>query len=892
MKKNLVPIMLCAISLSLLTNLNAYDAHATQDTEQSQPETKTTNLLGYFYKDKEFKELSFMSENAGEALTCNTEDITEFLNIETDTFQSFQWRGRIKLKESAEFMLKLIDDKQAVIKVNGTVLSTHGENKQAMKFEENQFYDLSIEYVADQPLSIKELEKKQLRLYKITDKKEQMLSNEELFPIDFSQTGNTNYATTCTSLGSADTDCDSINDEFETKGYTKIGSNIVRWEDKYAPNYPKYVSNPNDARTAGDPYTDMEKVLGYYDQSNKKETKNPLIAACPVVNVSLENLIISSNETFSNSSSLQSSNSFSNTTSNGTSAKLKVGFVDGGLDFSAHISQTYEQANTTSVDARVGEGNSSEVSASERGFLRANMHYNNIGTASVYDLKPTLSFGLGNQTINTITAQKNNQALVIKPEASYPQQGKNGINIWTSDMFNARPISLNQEQYNAIIRGTLPVSLKVNQFDGTFVKRNASGSISEKGQWSYYLPKVKAKTAAIILDDSASHTENSFIAGITQKHVAARNYADPEDLTPSLSLKEALKLAYPDEVTEKNGLLYINDTHLNESAIQSFVDENTANLMKKQLQDETGPFKDVKSLFDAKLEPGMNITLKTSLIYIGWENDSDTALEPKFEPRDLKIVMKGDGNTGNLALLTKNTSKFGFFEKDVKKLSKDTAYTFSFYVSDMKAGKLNEDCSIVLKSSKNELKKTSITITEQESKLRKNGYKRYDIDFFNEEGKELKEVEFFSKSYIRIDDIAISERASSKEELEAVFERKRKEKEALRKETIRQLPVIFSKPIFQYGGSSNHNLNSLTFENVQKKLESIKIKRIFAMITSSDGFFNHDSPVYNFDSNGNLKVNLLDYHAGKGIDTEKPYTIVLLATLDDGKAYPIYSKTS
>ncbi|PFR50700.1 hypothetical protein COK29_30600, partial [Bacillus cereus] len=76
-----------------------------------------------------------------------------------------------------------------------------------------------------------------------------------------------------------------------------------------------------------------------------------------------------------------------------------------------------------------------------------------------------------------------------------------------------------------------------------------------------------------------------------------KDYTNPEDLTPEVTVKEALKLAYPDEITEKNGLLFYDKRPIYEEVIQSYVDEYTAKQIRKQLNDKKGKLKDVKKLY-------------------------------------------------------------------------------------------------------------------------------------------------------------------------------------------------------------------------------------------------------------------------------------------------------
>lgn len=900
MKKYLMALMLCTVSLSMLNTANVSQVQA--ETEQEEPAKQKDNscLMGFYYKEKEFKNLVLMAEKTENTLDYKESEVEDLLSTEEQTFQSMRWKGRIKAKEASKSTFKITDDSNTQIKIDGKIVSNNGKDKQVVTLEKDHFYELIIEYTPEKPMSINELEKKKMMLFKLTDEKTEPVDNKELFQSAVQRSENANYAANYEEENS-DWDGDEIENEWEIHGYTAISNKIVAWKDEYSPKYTKYVSDPLKARTAGDPYTDKEKVLDHTDLSRKKEARNPMIAIRPVINVTLDSLIVTSNDTSSKSHSFQLSNSVSHTTSLGGSASVGAGLTpEGALGFSARVSGSYERGESNTVEVRNNDGKTTEISDNERALLKAGMRYNNIGTGTIYNLKPTISLGLDSSTITTIRVQENNQALSLTPEKSFPPIGDPGTVMWTGDDFNNKNISLNTKQYKALLNNNSPLKLEMNQMNGNYISKDKSNEITmEEAKWSYYIPQIDKSTAAIIIDN-ASNNENYNTGGVSQKHIAAKDYDDPEDLTPSISLYEALKLAYPDEIEDKNGLLFYQGVPLYEEAVISYLDENTKNLIERQIKADSGPFQDVHTLFDAKLEPEMNITLKTSVIYVGGEEDKNvdtpemiSGVEP-FVHQGLSVA--SPGNTGSKAVVVGRRENFKFLDKDVKKLHKDTAYTFSFYVANMDGGKLDFLNSYVqLETSSGYIEGThrNISITEQESNTRKHGYKRYDIDFFNEEGKEVTGINFSSEYDILVDDIAIVERASSDKELELMLARKKQkeaaEKEALHQEMANRLESIFAAPIIQESNSHQGRWDSMIFENVKNQLGNIKIKSIRVKGQTTERNFDVTLPLYNFESNGNLKVNLLDYNKGHGFLVEKNYQINLFAILDNGEEYGIYS---
>ncbi|WP_176546873.1 binary toxin-like calcium binding domain-containing protein [Bacillus toyonensis] len=118
-----------------------------------------------------------------------------------------------------------------------------------------------------------------------------------------------------------DSDQDGIVDDWEINGYTFDGTNVVQWSLDYEGTYTKYISNPKQSSTVGDPYTDLEKVTGNMDRATSLEARNPLIAAYPQVGVSMEKLIISQNSDFTTSQKNSTSSSKTESNTENTSAE-------------------------------------------------------------------------------------------------------------------------------------------------------------------------------------------------------------------------------------------------------------------------------------------------------------------------------------------------------------------------------------------------------------------------------------------------------------------------------------------------------------------------------------------------------------------------------------------
>lgn len=435
-----------------------------------------------------------------------------------------------------------------------------------------------------------------------------------------------------------DTDDDGIYDEWEINGYTVIGGVVKEWDEAYAEQgYKKFVSNPYESHTAGDPYSDLEKASGALDKSIDKSAWDPLVAAYPSVSVGIERLIISNNRSFSVSEgntiskSVSSSVGTTNTVSIGTKAEI------GLFNISASVSADYSHTSTQTVDKTSTQGQNwgedLNIKEGESAYINANVRYHNRGTAPIYNLKPTVNFILDGDTISTVTAQSNQISLSLGPGKTYPRRNHNAIAFNTVDEFNAVPIPINLNQLNKLQEGGI-IKLETTQYKGEFLKRNSDGGqvLNAGNEWAYYMPQIENMTAGIIV---SLPKEGETI----ERRVAARGF-DPNDLTPELTLGEALKKAYANYFKEDSEWIFVSDKtgneyNLNPLIVHIVFDEDTAKLIAKEM--DLGP----DTIYDIKIRPGMNIQIGAPIVYDMFDdNETKLSWEGSYELEDgvLKIA--------------------------------------------------------------------------------------------------------------------------------------------------------------------------------------------------------------------------------------------------------------
>ncbi|EMK2598526.1 binary toxin-like calcium binding domain-containing protein [Bacillus bombysepticus] len=568
------------------TSVNAEKEKTYMATEQTQKENEEsrTGLLGYYFKGANFNDLVTFAPTYGSTLMYNSKTANQLLEKDQQTYQSIRWIGFIKSDETGNFTFKLSDDEHAVIEIDEKVVSNQGKEKQSVHVEKDKLVPIKIEYRSNAPLQSDTKLLQDLKLYKIDAKENLILvGKEDLKNPDFQATKSMESlrkaAQTTLFNGISldnehkDTDGDSIPDIWEENGYTIQNRMAVKWTDDLASKgYTKFISNPYESHTVGDPYTDYEKAARDIDRSNAKETFNPLVAAYPSINANLENMIESRFENLEENRELEILNNWTYDTMRSVSRD--------------RFSENYQHTDMVGVEFR-SIHNNDQLTFDDKFYLNANIRFNNVGTGMIYDTKLNTRFTLGHNTIGTIQAHNNKMPLNIVPGESYPKKGKEGLPINTMDDFNYKPIALTQDQMMEFVKRK-PIMLDTNHVEGVYKLKDRHGNLIKGGKWSDVIPHMREHTASIIIND---------LKNVSEKRVAAKDYGHPEDRTPSLTLKEALKLAYPDEIIEKNNELYYEGRLFRE--FHPLFDENTFKELKKQ---------DPRNILDVKLTPKMNFT--------------------------------------------------------------------------------------------------------------------------------------------------------------------------------------------------------------------------------------------------------------------------------------------
>lgn len=611
-------------------------------------------FMGYYFTDKQFKDMVLMGQTQNGKLLVTKEEVKDLLNAEQQNIQSARWMGYIKPSESGEYTFSTSSNEHVIMQVDNKTVIDRSLMQNKIQLEKGKIYEIKIEYLPQLSNSKSSLVNLQLFWETSTINKEVIPKQNRLTP-DFSRkqhqdklipdenlfTGSTINHRVSRSLSEKDehldTDDDSIPDVWEENGYTIQRKMAVKWDDTHAEKgYKKYRSNPYEAHTAGDPYTDYEKASGKIDGATKKEAQNPLVAAYPNIGVKMESLVISKNQEStalygegtnhtvgartSNSKTLETSEGISTTASANLSASLMP-----SLTVNTSITSTFNQSQSSTAimekeNSSTWERNWSQtigIQTGEAAYLGARLRYTNIGTAPAYKVKPTISLGIGkNATLATIKAKENQIANRINPDETYPDLSSLPILLNKIDDFGTMPISINIDQLSELEQRKR-VQLDSTQYDAMVAGK---GRLSHE-EWNGYINEINYKTARLVFINPKQEVERRIAAPV--------DLEDPENAYPDITVDEALSIAVDDfKETADKGFQY--GSYIFES-LHFIYDEATAETVEKQARKQLNGKIDPMKL---KLQAKMNIQITPK----GWVTNQKTGEKYYYDEKGIKVT--------------------------------------------------------------------------------------------------------------------------------------------------------------------------------------------------------------------------------------------------------------
>lgn len=539
-------------------------------------------LMGYYFKDNGFSKTRFIGRSLGNKLTPVLDDTVE-RPLREQKIGSVRWIGYIKVNQSGDYKFSTQSSVNCILQVNG-VLFQETDRPAQVSLDAGKSYYIRIEHQLESTVTLYDFEP--ILLFQENNSQRTQVTLDQLFMPDFGNIDDSefipqgNFFSNTTEqdiLDVIDSDRDGIPDDWEIKGYTVINGNIVKWDSKYEEEgYIKYVSNPHNARTANDPYTDSEKVTGLIDKSVSLNARDPMVAAFPSIGVSMEKLVVSKNATLSTqagtSMSKSTSSSFTDSNTEGVSSTFGIS----GLEFNASVTASYSHSSqsTNSVSDTSGKSfvDGLNLSTASAAYIDPNIRYYNSGTAPVYNLSPNITISIDDDSITTIQAQASQMANFLNPGDYYPKQSLHPIALNTMDQFNSHFIPININQLKKIDK-LVPTILSVAGFNGLFGKIDINGSLTtERNSWGPYIGQIISTTASFTLELFGKTKEMRF---------AARDFNDPTDYTPILTIEDVLKRYF--NIIMQDGQILVNgEKLLPRGDINFFMDKFTNDYIKEQ----------------------------------------------------------------------------------------------------------------------------------------------------------------------------------------------------------------------------------------------------------------------------------------------------------------------
>ncbi|OTW90202.1 hypothetical protein BK702_09900 [Bacillus thuringiensis serovar cameroun] len=664
-------------------------------------------LLGYYFRDQNFQHLSLMAHRQASGLELPKNEVENLLSEDQQHIQSVRWIGYIKPDKTENYILSTSSDQQVMIDLDGKNILKQAPMVESVQLEKDKLYKIRIEYIPeksetkDMLLNFKlnwsisgekptEIPDNVFVLPDLSRKQdpEKIIPEESLFQKQGDKKKASRSKRSLTTTPLYDTDDDGIYDDWETSGYTIQRQLAVKWDDSMkARGYKKYISNPYNSHTIGDPYTDWEKAAGRIDKAVKAEARNPLVAAYPAVGVNMEKVIISEKQNISTGlgKTVSASTSASNTAgiTAGIDATVGASLLGPSGSVTTHFSYTGSSTSTVENSSSNNWSQDLGIDTGQSAYLNANVRYYNTGTAPIYNVKPTTNFVLEDNTIVTVKAKENQLGDVLKAGGVYPEKNLAPIALNTLDDFGSQLIPINYDQTKRLETGS-KLHLQTTQASGLYgtIKANGGLEVNPSQEWEPVRAQIESLSAGIVLDTGEETLE---------RRVAAKDDRDPEDLTPQLTIEEAIKIAF--DTVEKNGKLYYKDTILNESLVEIIFDESTVQEVKAQL--DMMPDQD-KKIYNIKLKRGMNIMIKKPVWYSDFDTNKHGWKNVTLMP-DLGVTGRA-GKINNSALLNYPTNK---------KLKPHTQYKFKASVRypDLSAEEATDKSQTVITKVGNDAKK-------------------------------------------------------------------------------------------------------------------------------------------------------------------------------------------
>jgi len=447
--------------------------------------------------------------------------------------------------------------------------------------------------------------------------------------------------------------------------------------------HPKYISNPFDKNTVGDPYTDLEKAGRsiYIEGSILPEAYHPLVAACPSVATFMEGFILKNNEDHETTdvirNSCHTSFGFEETRTSGSGTdeakggKLEFGGkgsakggekpqVSGSLQGGVHLStnlkhHTNEQQGVTTISSlqesnQQSKESSTTLHSASAAILQGIVRYRNMGTAKISNVRPTLNFSVADLPLSTYKVP---EVAKLSPGDSYPAFGATGVIVTPSDSFQGLPSTISTDAKNKLTAGN-PLKVKTTQIQGTFTAAPGSGRYKPGTSidWSNVTKDMMDRTARLLLETPNETLDRRVAAPSADEVVDTPDVKKPDSGIPRITVEQAIQFAFRAMQDNRGNLMVTTPQgftyRIDRSHVTLYVDQNTDDLIAKQLKAFQDKGDETKSVYDVILTKEMVILIKPILEVHAFLSNAYLYIENQFDQSLSYSVWKNTGTSSEL----------------------------------------------------------------------------------------------------------------------------------------------------------------------------------------------------------------------------------------------------
>ena len=353
-----------------------------------------------------------------------------------------------------------------------------------------------------------------------------------------------------TAHAQADSDGDGVPNALELSGYVfdvPTGA-IVACDPATAS--PCYVTDPLSWSSDGDPYSDFQEASGVnMDATVAVPYNSPLVAAYPVIEVSMNRFTFTSNATItdSNGRMLTTGSSITNSFESTTSASVTVGAsysISDGFGVSAEATASYSEttgyAGTQTSGTALNWETATTTQFDDAGTLSLSLFARNTGGATALNVRPTFNVYIGPDLVATVLPDAPFRQSLAPGEASAP----------VVPIVNGTPLAvqLSFARLQALQLGA-PVTIEVVDILADIQRWRPQDSNWECGtgetcEWTSFQNQILPRTLRLLVDFGYSGDPD-----VTPPFEFAGNpyefrvYAGSPSASPGFTLRDVLELA-------------------------------------------------------------------------------------------------------------------------------------------------------------------------------------------------------------------------------------------------------------------------------------------------------------------------------------------------------------